>query len=85
MQKTRGFFARVLIDLDLLRKLPNQILIEKSGYAFITDIEYERLPLFCSHWRMIGHKSSATNQLNHVSQKTKPSAENKGMDQVYVP
>ncbi|ESW04822.1 hypothetical protein PHAVU_011G127900, partial [Phaseolus vulgaris] len=49
MQKTRGFFARVLIDLDLLRKLPNQILIEKSGYAFITDIEYERLPLFCSH------------------------------------
>jgi len=33
MNKTRGFFARVLVDLDLLAELPNQLLVEHPRFA----------------------------------------------------
>jgi len=44
----RGFFARVLIDVDMLTKLPNYTLVERPGFAFIMDMEYENLSPFCS-------------------------------------
>jgi len=43
MNKSRGFFASVLIDIDILFALSNQILVERSGFAFIADIEFEKL------------------------------------------
>jgi len=45
----------VLVDIDLLSPFPNQLLVEHSGFAFIADVEYEWLPPFCSHCKMIGH------------------------------
>jgi len=44
--KSQGFFARVLVDVDLLSNFPNQILVEKPRFAFIVDVEYEKLSLF---------------------------------------
>jgi len=38
MKKTRGFYARVLIDIDLLSSLPNQLLVERPSYAFIAVV-----------------------------------------------
>jgi len=56
--KSRGFLARVLVDVDLLFVLPNQILVERSRFAFIDDMECEKLPLICSNYKMIGHDLS---------------------------
>jgi len=41
MKKNKGYFAWVLVDIDILSPLPNQLLVERSGFAFIADVEYE--------------------------------------------
>lgn len=33
--------------------------MEQEGYAFFVAIEYEKLPLFCSHCKIIGHTLSS--------------------------
>ena len=58
MNKTRGFYARVLVDVDMANELLNQILVERPGFAFVTDIEYEKLSSFCSVCKLIGYSIS---------------------------
>jgi len=58
MNKYRGFFARVLVDIDMLSNFPNQTLVERPDFPFIAHIGYEKLPLFFSLWKMIGHDLS---------------------------
>jgi len=58
MNKTRGFFTRVLVNLDMLVELPSQLLMECHGFAFVVEIEYERLPSFCHACKIIGHSFS---------------------------
>jgi len=41
MKTSSVFFARVLVDIGLLSFLSNKLLVERSGFAFITDVEYE--------------------------------------------
>jgi len=41
MKKNRGLFARVLVDIDLLSSHPNLLLVKRSGFAFIANVEYE--------------------------------------------
>jgi len=58
-----------MLDIDLLSSLLNQLLVERSGFAFIPN-EYERLPLFCSHCKMIGNdlaKCRVVYTQNHVA------------------
>ncbi|XP_019435165.1 PREDICTED: uncharacterized protein LOC109341678 [Lupinus angustifolius] len=50
-----GHFSRILVDIDLKGSLPNQILVEREGFAFFVYIEYEKLPEFCSGCQSIGH------------------------------
>lgn len=56
--RTLGHFARVLVDLDLTSRLPSEILVEREDYAFYIDLEYEKLPPFCSLCHSIGHSVS---------------------------
>jgi len=56
MRNNRGLFARVLVDIYLLSPLPDEFFIEGSDFAFVTGMEYEWLPPFCSHCKMIGHE-----------------------------
>ena len=44
--KSQCFFARILVDVDLLSDLPNQILVKMTQFAFIIDMKYEELPHF---------------------------------------
>jgi hypothetical protein len=50
-----GHYARVLIDLNLNETLCHRILVERTGYAFFVDIEYENLPDFCTYCKCTGH------------------------------
>jgi len=56
MRKKKGMFARVLVDIDMLSSLHNQLLVERPYYTFVVGVEYEWLPPFCSHCKMIGHE-----------------------------
>ena len=61
--KSRCFFARVFVNIDLIFDLPNQILVERSRFTFIVDMTYEKLSLFCSNCKIIGHDLSNCRQL----------------------
>ncbi|XP_019447354.1 PREDICTED: uncharacterized protein LOC109350586 [Lupinus angustifolius] len=80
-----GHFAKVLVELNLKSKLPNQILVERDGFAFFVPIEYESLPHFCNGCQTIGHTlancirdkvtediSKPTTKKSHSKEKSKP-------------
>ncbi|KAK2429370.1 hypothetical protein QL285_027819 [Trifolium repens] len=73
-------FARVLIDIDLMQPLRHKLLVERKGFAFFVDLEYEHIPAFCSECKMIGHsiencrrwgfeENSKANKDNNKNQK----------------
>jgi hypothetical protein len=53
--RTFGHFARVLVDMDISQPLRYKVLVERVGFAFYVDLEYENLPPFCNHCKMVGH------------------------------
>jgi len=56
MRKNRGMFPRVLVDVDMLSLLSNHIRVERPDYTFAAGVEYEWLPPFYSHYKMIEHE-----------------------------
>ncbi|CAK8537766.1 unnamed protein product [Lathyrus sativus] len=54
-ERSFGHFVRVLVDLDLNSDIRYKVLVERSGFAFFVDLEYENLPEFCKHCNSIGH------------------------------
>lgn len=58
-----GHYARILVDMDLSRKLFHEIVVEREGFAFTLEVAYERLPAFCTHCQGIGHDVSACRRL----------------------
>ncbi|XP_058783669.1 uncharacterized protein LOC131658389 [Vicia villosa] len=53
-----GHFVRVLVDMDLTKELRYKVLVERQGFAFFVELEYEKLPEFCNHCICIGHNTS---------------------------
>jgi len=58
-----GHYARILVDMDLSRKLFHEIVVEREGFSFTLEVAYERLPDFCTHCHSIGHDVSACRRL----------------------
>ncbi|MCH94922.1 ABC transporter B family member [Trifolium medium] len=54
-ERTFGHYARVLVDMDLTQTLRYKVLVERQGFAFYVDLDYENLPEFCTHCNMVGH------------------------------
>ncbi|XP_058783917.1 uncharacterized protein LOC131658665 [Vicia villosa] len=50
-----GHFVRVLVDIDLMKELRDKVLIERTGFAFFVDLEYEKLLDFCDYCKYPGH------------------------------
>ncbi|KAF5192141.1 zinc ion binding / nucleic acid binding protein [Thalictrum thalictroides] len=55
LYKTYGYYAHVLVDVDLTKTIPNQILVETVDSKFWQDVEVGKLPKFCNHCKMVGH------------------------------
>jgi hypothetical protein len=90
-ERTFGQFARILVDIDLLQPLRHKLLVERKGFAFFVDLEYEHIPVFCDGGKVIGHnfenckrwnkEENMRNENNHFVKKSTP-VEPK---QIYVP
>lgn len=65
MKRSFGHFARILIEIDLNSNLRDKILVEHEGYAFFVEVEYERLPFFCTACQAIGHDISNCKRKQH--------------------
>jgi len=50
-----GHYARILVDIDLSKRVFDEIMAEREGYVFKVEVQYERRPLFCHHCYVIGH------------------------------
>ncbi|KAL6204968.1 hypothetical protein ACLB2K_022234 [Fragaria x ananassa] len=58
-----GYYARVLVDINLLGGLPTSVMVEREHHSFPVRIEYEHLPSQCSHCGVIGHERGNCRQL----------------------
>jgi len=72
-----GHYARILVDIDLSKKIFDEILVEREGFAFKAEVQYERRPFFCHHCYAIGHDVTTCKWLHPDMSK-----ENRGKSKV---
>lgn len=77
--KVYGHFARILVDIDLTKSFPNNIMVERTDYAFFVTIFYEKMPSFCNLCQVIGHSLDQCKKKNGNVQK------NLNPRSIYVP
>ena len=68
---TFGHYARILVDIDLSKRAYDEILVEREGFVFKVEVQYERRPLFCHHCFTIGHNVSTCRWLHPQPPKDK--------------
>ncbi|XP_062014005.1 uncharacterized protein LOC133730428 [Rosa rugosa] len=67
-----GYYARVLVDVDLARELPSSLMIERENHCFPIEVVYENL---CTHCGLVGHTADRCKQLNDKEQRNKKQRE----------
>ncbi|XP_058776574.1 uncharacterized protein LOC131650888 [Vicia villosa] len=81
-----GHFVRVLVDLDMLKEQTFKVLVERIGFAFFVDIEYEKLPEFCNHCSCIGHSIENCKRKEMSKEQDKNTNSKKIVGkQIYIP
>lgn len=56
INREHGYFANVLVDIDLAKPVPDRINSkEEGGKEFMQPVEIPKLPSFCNHCKWIGH------------------------------
>jgi len=53
-EKTFGHFARVLVDMDVTQELRYKVLVERKGFSFFVELDFENIPDYCTHCKKIG-------------------------------
>jgi len=61
-----GHYARVLVDMDMSKKIFYEILVEREGFYFPIEVSHEWLPEFCYHCNNIGHNITSIHRLHPV-------------------
>jgi hypothetical protein len=75
LERTFGLYAMVLVDIDLSQTLRHKLLVERKGYSFYVDIEYENVPPYWTYCKMIGHHVDYCKKW-HVEEEVVPGNEN---------
>ncbi|XP_057771048.1 uncharacterized protein LOC130990832 [Salvia miltiorrhiza] len=50
-----GHFARVLVDMDVSKPIPETLTVDKGTRSFEVEFVYENLPHFCGYCKLAGH------------------------------
>jgi hypothetical protein len=69
--RTFGHFARILVDLDLSKRIFNEIMVEREGFSFYVEIQYERLLDLCNNCATIGHSIGQCKWLHNIYNASK--------------
>lgn len=87
IERVFGHYARVLVDLSLAQDLVHRILVERKGFAFFVDIEYENLPDFCTHCQSTGHHIEICKRMRDFTKGVPQNKQGKAKvpDKTYVP
>ncbi|KAG5599844.1 hypothetical protein H5410_031214 [Solanum commersonii] len=69
LAKTRPTTAKVRVEIDLTKPLINEVLLEITNVAGITEVinqrvEYETIPAFCSHCKLQGYQDENCRKLH---------------------
>jgi hypothetical protein len=64
IERTVGHYARVLVNIDVSNDLKYEVLVERKGFAFFVEFEYENLPEFCNYCKIVGHNVSVCKKAN---------------------
>ncbi|XP_061995872.1 uncharacterized protein LOC133713830 [Rosa rugosa] len=51
-EKAFGYFAKVLVDVDLASNLPSSLMVERENHCFPIEVIYENM---CDNCGMVGH------------------------------
>ncbi|XP_026377632.1 uncharacterized protein LOC113271921 [Papaver somniferum] len=55
LQRKVGYYASVLVEIDLTQRIPNHIQIKSKYRTFEQEIQIPRIPKFCNHCKIVGH------------------------------
>jgi len=69
--RTFGHYARILVEIDLSKRAYDEILVERDGFTFKVEVQYDRRPLFSHHCYSIGHNVSTCRWLHQQVAKEK--------------
>ena len=61
-KRALGHYARVLVDIDLFKRLFDEIMVERESFTFYVEVVYERLPDYCTHCKSIGNSVTYFNK-----------------------
>lgn len=53
-----GHFSRVIVDINLMAELRYNVLLERKGFVFFVELEYENILDFYEKRMIIGHDKS---------------------------
>lgn len=53
-----GLYVHIQVDMDIFCHRFYKLLMEKEGFAFNVEVQYEWLSDFCTHCKHIGHNFS---------------------------
>ncbi|KZV14421.1 hypothetical protein F511_43334 [Dorcoceras hygrometricum] len=57
--ETRGSFARVCVELNVLQQHPKQIWVGWGEHSQVIDVIFERLPSYCLDCKILGHSTAS--------------------------
>ncbi|KAF5176880.1 zinc ion binding / nucleic acid binding protein [Thalictrum thalictroides] len=77
LNKQFGYYANVLVDVDLTKPIPNQVLVTTEDYEFWQDIVVTKMPKFCNHCKVVGHLVTECRKLKGTIDKGKGVVEDK--------
>lgn len=61
--------VRILVDIDLRKTSVYRVQVERTGFAFFVDIDYENMLEFCNLCNDIRHSQSKCSKLNAGAKK----------------
>lgn len=65
-ERAFGYFARVLVDVNLSDILPSSLMVERDGHEFPVQLVYENL---CMHYGKVGHDATTCKLLKLENKK----------------
>ncbi|XP_057791123.1 uncharacterized protein LOC131008250 [Salvia miltiorrhiza] len=58
-----GNYARILLEIDLSRPLPETLLVDGDERSFYVEFDFEQIPAYCTKCKITGHSIDKCNKI----------------------